>query len=83
MRTSTRDSRIYKVRIAPERTQDAIGLEVHVEGWGTGPFFTVRGFDGTTALLSTRYSRRIKYRVPFARCYFTQRSGSIYQRSKP
>jgi len=48
-----------------------IGSEVHVDGWGPGPFFTVREIKDGIAMLSKRYTRRIKYRIPARRCYFT------------
>lgn len=61
---------------------EAIGLEVHVDGWGTSPFFTVRGFEDNngTVLLSKRYSRRNLYRVPRCRAYFTRPAARIYLR---
>lgn len=72
----------FKQRIHRDATEHAVGLEVHVEGWGDGPFFTVRGFDATqdTVLLSTRYSKRIKYRVQQDRVYFTKPCAKNYAR---
>jgi hypothetical protein len=70
----------FKQRIHDDAMAQAIGLEVHVDGWGTGPFFTVRGFDKSKGevLLSTRYSHAIKYRVQQARVYFTRRGMAAY-----
>lgn len=70
----------FKQRIDAGALAEAVGLEVHVDGWGTGPFFTVRGFDETrgTVLLSTRYSRAIKHRVDLRRVYFTRRAMARY-----
>lgn len=72
----------FKQRIHRDALDHAIGLEVHVDGWGDSPFFTVRGFDATqgTVLLSTRYSDRIKYRVQQDRVYFTNPCAKGYAR---
>mgnify|MGYP003458276686 CR=1 FL=1 len=71
----------FKQRIEDDFRLDAIGLEVHVEGWGVGPFFTVRGFDRAqgTVLLSKRYSHKIEYRVKIGRVYFTRKCMKTYQ----
>lgn len=71
-----------KQRIEAGAEDLAIGLEVHVDGWGYGPFFAVRGFDIERGLLllSTRYSRAVKYRIPRERAYFTRSSAKGYRR---
>lgn len=71
-----------KQRIVDGKERLAIGQEVHVDGWGPGPFFTVRGFEKETGLLdlSTRYSSFVKYRIHKDRVYFTRGSGRGYRR---
>lgn len=74
----------FKQRVEDGNGHHAIGLEVHVDGWGTGPFFTVVGFDDAkgTVLLGTRYSRSVKYRVARERVYFTRTGTKIYVRRR-
>lgn len=58
----------------------AIDREVHVDGWGSGPFFTVRSIWGNTVHLSRRYEERTRYTVPSNRCYFTRKSWEVVER---
>jgi hypothetical protein len=51
-----------------------VGQEVHVDGWGSEPFFTVRRIEAGKAYLSTRYRKAIKYTVSVGRCYLTHKS---------
>jgi hypothetical protein len=52
-----------------------VGQEVHVDGWGSGPFFTIRKIEFGKAYLSTRYRKAVKYTVPIDRCYLTHKSS--------
>lgn len=70
-----------KVRINSNAVDAAVGLEVRVNGWGSGPFFTVRAVDANTGKIgvSHRHSRKIKYWVSADQAYFTERCGRIYR----
>jgi hypothetical protein len=50
----------------------AIGREVHVEGWGSGPFFRIQAIWGDTVHLSRVHEDRTRYTVKACRCYFTK-----------
>ena len=66
------DSRYVEV---VDHEAEAIGRDVHVRGWGSGPFFTVAWIDDNMVGLTKRYSRKVKYVVAISRCYFTRKSA--------
>ena len=68
----------FKQRIEEEHKSEAVGLEVHVDGWGTSPFFKVLKVVDDTIALTTRYSNRPKYHLPYKRIYFTKPSRKSY-----
>jgi hypothetical protein len=49
----------------------AIGREVHVEGWGNGPFFCIQAIWGDTVHLSKPSETRTRHTIKACRCYFT------------
>lgn len=65
-----------------EHQQAGIGKFVHVDGWGDGPFFTVREIKDNQAHLSRRDSKRITKVVDVKRCYFTKRHAAVITGNK-
>ena len=61
---------------------NAIGREVHVNGWGEA-FFTIRAIENGVCHLSTRYKKSIKYRQPASKCWFTRRHEKEILKCRP